>query len=141
MCCFYQTSNTINLVTATKYTAFGVIEYCVFVKDLVDCSATTHRVIFAKYVAQITKQQGRYAVRHGLSPLVIRSRGRESASVSRCAYPRKVAARRGVLIVQIIDYRSQAFTLRTPLLVKWGFCDSYQRRHRISLRTGGTINP
>jgi hypothetical protein len=33
-------------------------------KDLVDCSATTHGVIFAKYVAQITKQQGRYAVGH-----------------------------------------------------------------------------
>src|SRR5260370_21058625 len=60
MCCFYHTSNTINLVTATKYTAFGVIEYCVFVKDLIDSSATTHGVIFAKYVAQITKQQGRY---------------------------------------------------------------------------------
>jgi hypothetical protein len=54
-------------------------EYCVFVKDLVDCGATTHGVVFAKYVAQITKQQGRYAVGHGLSPLVIRSRGRESA--------------------------------------------------------------
>src|SRR2546428_12906316 len=64
MCCFYHTSNTINLVTATKYTAFWVIEYCVFVKDLVDCSATMHGVIFAKYVAQITKQQGRYAVGH-----------------------------------------------------------------------------
>src|ERR1700738_1393529 len=64
MCCFYHTSNTINLVTATKYTAFWVIEYCVFVKDLIDCSATTHGVIFAKYVAQITKQQGRYAVGH-----------------------------------------------------------------------------
>src|SRR5438552_19060124 len=32
MCCFYHTCNTINLVTATKYTAFGVMEYCVFVK-------------------------------------------------------------------------------------------------------------
>jgi hypothetical protein len=40
---------------------FGVIEYCVFVKDLAECSATTHGVIYAKYVAQITKQQGRYA--------------------------------------------------------------------------------
>jgi hypothetical protein len=64
MCCFYHTSDTINLVSATKYTAFWVIEYCIFVKDLVDCSATTHGVIFAKYVAQITKQQGRYAVGH-----------------------------------------------------------------------------
>src|SRR5579864_5935997 len=96
MSCFDHTSNTINLVTATKYTAFGVIEYCVFVKDLVDCSATTHGVIFAKYVAQITKQQGRYAVGHGLSPLVIKSRGRELASLSRCAHPRKVAAIRAV---------------------------------------------
>src|SRR5258705_10812497 len=64
MCCFYHASNTINLVTATKYTAFWVIEYCVFMKGLIDCSATTHGVIFAKYVAQITKQQGRYAVGH-----------------------------------------------------------------------------
>jgi hypothetical protein len=64
MRCFYNTSNTINLVSATKYTAFWVIEYCIFVKDLVDCSATTHGIIFAKYVAQITKQQGRYAVGH-----------------------------------------------------------------------------
>src|SRR3954468_2770686 len=64
MCCFDHTSNPINLVTATKYTVFWVMEYCVFVKDLVDCSATTDRVIFAKYVAQITKQQGRYAVGH-----------------------------------------------------------------------------
>src|SRR4051812_15047010 len=69
MCRFDHTSNTINLVTATKYPAFWVMEYCVFVKDLVDCSATAHGVIFAKYVAQITKQQGRYAVGHGLSPL------------------------------------------------------------------------
>src|SRR5437899_2154852 len=69
MCCFYLTSNTINLVTATKYAAFGVIEYCVFVKDLVDCSPTKDGVIFAKYVAQITKQQGRYAIGHGSSPL------------------------------------------------------------------------
>jgi hypothetical protein len=51
MCCFYHTSNTINPVTATKYTAFWVMEYCVFVKDLVDCSATTHGIIFAKNLA------------------------------------------------------------------------------------------
>jgi hypothetical protein len=31
-----------DLVTATKYTTFWVIEYCVFAKDLIDCSATTH---------------------------------------------------------------------------------------------------
>src|SRR4051812_41327729 len=66
---FDHASNTINLITTTKYTAFGVIENCVFVKDLVDCSATTYGIIFSKYVAQITKQQGRYAVRHELCPL------------------------------------------------------------------------
>src|SRR5437879_13310031 len=42
MCCFYHTSNTINLVSATKYSAFWIIEYRIFMKDLVDCSATTH---------------------------------------------------------------------------------------------------
>jgi hypothetical protein len=47
MCCFYHTSNTINLVTTTKYISFWVIEYRVFVKDFVDCSATTHEVIFS----------------------------------------------------------------------------------------------
>ena len=56
--------DAVDLVAATKYTAFRVIEHCVFVKDRMDCSATTHGVIFAKYVAQITKQQGRYAVGH-----------------------------------------------------------------------------
>src|SRR5438477_5911711 len=105
---FYHTCNTINLVTATKYTALGVIEYCVFVKDLVDCSATTHGVIFAKYVAQITKQQGRYAVGHRLSPLGNR------ASLSRCMHRRTVAARRGVLIVQIIDCRNQITLMVDP---------------------------
>src|SRR6267378_391567 len=70
MCCFYHTGNTINLVTATKYTAFGVIEHSIFVKDLVDCSAATHGVIFAKNVVQITKQQIRYAVGHRVLRLV-----------------------------------------------------------------------
>src|ERR1700720_3819076 len=107
MCCFYHTSNTMNLVSATKCTAFWVIEYCIFVKDLIDCSATTHGVIFAKYVAQITKQQGRYAVGHGLSPLGNR------AALSRWMHRRKVSARRGVLIVQIIDCRNQ-LALKTP---------------------------
>ena len=81
MGCFDHTSDTIDLVTATKYTAFGVIEYCVFVKDLVDCSATTHRVIFAKYVAQIAKQQGRYAVGHLLAQM---HAAKESCSKTRC---------------------------------------------------------
>src|SRR5579863_5416350 len=69
MCCFYHASNTINLVTASVDASVGIVEHTIFMPDLVDCSATTHRVIFAKYVAQISKQQGRYAVGHGLSPL------------------------------------------------------------------------
>jgi hypothetical protein len=67
MCCFYHTSNTINLVTATKYTAFGVIENCVFVKDFVDCSATAQGS-FSPNTSQITEQQGRYVIGHDLSP-------------------------------------------------------------------------
>src|SRR5216684_8455299 len=114
MCCFYYTSNTINLVAASVDASLRIVEHTILMPDVVDGRAPTHRVIFAKYVAQITKQQGRYAVGHDLSPLVIRSRGRESASLSRCTHPRKVAARRGVLIVQIIDYRNQALALRTP---------------------------
>jgi len=81
---FYQTSDAINLVAATKYSTFGVIEYCVFVKDLVDGSATTDGVILAKYIPQITQQQGRDAVGHGLS---------------RCQRQWKVAARIDVPIV------------------------------------------
>lgn len=64
MRCFYHAGNTIDLVAATKCSAFRVIEHSVFVKELVDCSATTHGITFAKYVAEIAKQQGRDAVGH-----------------------------------------------------------------------------
>jgi hypothetical protein len=110
MCCFYHTSNTINLVTASLDASVGILEHTIFIPDVTDSRAPTHGVIFAKYVAQITKQQGRYAVGHVLSPLVIRFRGKGLASVSRCMHRGKVAARRGVLIVQIIDCRNRAFT-------------------------------
>src|SRR5882724_4078741 len=86
MCCFYHTSNTINLVTASVDASVGIVEHTIFIPDVVDGRAPAHGVIFAKYVAQITKQQGRYAVRHGLSPLGNR------ASLSRCMPRRKVAA-------------------------------------------------
>src|SRR5437016_3966293 len=94
MGCFYHTSNPINLVTASVDTSVGIVEHTIFIPDVVDGRAPTPGVIFAKYVAQITKQQGRYAVGHGLSPLGNR------ASPSRCMHRRKVAARRGVPIVQ-----------------------------------------
>jgi hypothetical protein len=64
MCCFYHTSNTINLVTASIDASIGIVEHTILIPDVVDCSAPTHGVIFAKYVAQITKQQSRYAVGH-----------------------------------------------------------------------------
>src|SRR5712671_7884249 len=89
MGCFYHTSNTLNLVTASVDASVGIVEHTIFIPDVVDGRATTHGVIFAEYVAQITKQQGRYAVGHGLS---------------RCTHRRKVAARRGVLIVQITSW-------------------------------------
>src|SRR5258708_24334720 len=88
MCCFYHTSNTINLVWATKYTAFWVIKYCVFMKDLVDCSATTHGVIFAKYVAQITKQQGRYAVGHRVLWLILTATASDASNANISRRPR-----------------------------------------------------
>src|ERR1700758_1271302 len=92
MCCFYHTSNTINLVTASVDASVGIVEHTIFIPDVVDGRAPTHGVIFAKDVAQITKQQGRYAVGHGLSPLGNR------APLARCMHRRKVSARRGVLL-------------------------------------------
>jgi hypothetical protein len=105
MCRFYHTGNTINLVTASVDASVGIVEHTIFIPDVVEGRAPTHGVIFAKHVAQIAKQQGRDAVGHGLSPLVVRCRGTELAWLSRCKHPRKVAARRGVLLVQINDYR------------------------------------
>src|SRR5579862_3094856 len=104
MCCFYHTSNTINLVTASVDASFGIVEHTIFIPDVVDGRAPTHGVVFAKDFAEITKQQGRYAVGHDLSPLGNR------ASLSRCMHRRKVAARGGVLIVQIIDCRNQSIS-------------------------------
>jgi hypothetical protein len=69
MCCFYHTSNAINLVTASVDASVGIVEHTIFIPDVVDGRAPTHGVIFAKYVAQITKQQSRHAVGHDLSPL------------------------------------------------------------------------
>jgi len=68
MCCFYHTGNPINLASATKYTPVEIVEDCSFMKDLVDYGATTDGVVFAKYVAQITKQQGRYVLDIAFSP-------------------------------------------------------------------------
>lgn len=77
--CFYHASNAMNFVTTANYSTVGVVEYRVFVKDLVDCSATTDRIIFTEYVIQIAKQQRRYAVGHRV--LRFRVAGREPTDV------------------------------------------------------------
>jgi hypothetical protein len=61
---FYRTGDTINLVTATVDAFIGIVEHAILVPEFVEGGATTHGVIFAEYVAQITKEQGRYAVGH-----------------------------------------------------------------------------
>jgi hypothetical protein len=58
MCGFCHTRNPIHLVTATKYTAFGVIEYRVFPKHRIDCSTTTNGVVKAM-AAVVTGETGR----------------------------------------------------------------------------------
>jgi hypothetical protein len=122
MCCFYNTSNAINLVTASVDASISIVEHTVLIPDVVNGSAPTHRVIFAKYVAQITKQQGRYAVGHGLSPLVIRSRSRDRTRCLDARIQGKLQQDASVLIVQIIDYRNQAIALRTTVVSAMAIC-------------------
>ena len=55
MRCFDHTSNTINLVTATKYTAVGIIEHGVLVKEFVDCGAATNGIILTEDIVKIAK--------------------------------------------------------------------------------------
>src|SRR5580704_16457905 len=51
--CLDRARDPIDRVVSTVGAAFGVVEHAIFGPDLVDGSATTHGVIFAKYVAQI----------------------------------------------------------------------------------------
>src|SRR5690348_14656455 len=55
----------VDFVAASKGAFTRVVEHAILVPELVEGGAAARWVIFAKYVAQITKQQGRYAVRHG----------------------------------------------------------------------------
>src|SRR5579864_885284 len=122
MCCFYHTSNTINLVTASVDASVGIVEHTIFIPDVVDGRAPTHGVIFAKYVPQITKQQGRYAVGHDLSPLAIRSRGRNR--------PRCLDARvEGKLqrdAVSVRNYRSSQVRGAPPRTAFISFVDFFE---------------
>ena len=54
-------------LVATAVNAVGLVEYGVFVEDLVDRCASTHGINLTEHVMEIAKQQGRYSVGHGFS--------------------------------------------------------------------------
>src|SRR5579859_1880388 len=118
-----HTGNTINLVPTAKDAAFRIIECGIFVKNLSDGSTTAHRVIFAKNVAQITQQQGRYTVGHWCSPFetvaLIYERGAQAflpvLSLIR-AHPRKSAVR--CFVSQVYSVR---YVLGSVPLMPWGY--------------------
>src|SRR5438309_1047187 len=94
--------DAIDLVAATVDAAPGIVEHAIFSVDLVDGRAPTPGVVFTEDVVKIARQQGRYAVGHGLSPLLEGARLR----------PR----RDGVLVHPLPGYpsmRSGPATLRT----------------------------
>src|SRR4029453_18776767 len=51
-------------LVATAINALGLVEYGVFVEDLVDRCASTHGINLSEHVMEVAKQQGRYGVRH-----------------------------------------------------------------------------
>src|SRR5690348_8984910 len=55
---FDRTSDAVDFVAASKGAFARVVEHAILIPELVEGDATTHGVIFTKYVAQITKQQG-----------------------------------------------------------------------------------
>ena len=59
--------NAINLIAATVDAGFGVVEHAIFGPDLVDSRAPTHGIVLTEDVLKIAGQQGRYAIRHGVS--------------------------------------------------------------------------
>jgi hypothetical protein len=60
----------VDLVATAVGAAVGVVEYAIFVVDLVNGPATTRGVAFAEDVAEIAKNQGRYSVGHVFIRLV-----------------------------------------------------------------------
>jgi len=60
-----RAGDPVDFVAASKGAFIRVVEHAILVPELVEGGAAARWVIFAKYIAQITKQQGRYAVRHG----------------------------------------------------------------------------
>src|SRR5260221_6720564 len=61
--------DAVDLVAAAVNAAFRVVEASVFVEDLIDRDASTHGINLTEHVVEIAKQQGRYSVGHGFSPL------------------------------------------------------------------------
>lgn len=49
-------------LVAAAVNAVGLVEYGVFVENLVDRCASTHGIDLSEHVVQVTKQQGRYSV-------------------------------------------------------------------------------
>src|SRR6266576_2139902 len=58
-------------LVATAVNAVGLVEYGVFVEDLVDRCASTHGINLSEHVMEVAKQQGRYSVGHGFSPFSV----------------------------------------------------------------------
>jgi hypothetical protein len=54
-------------LVATAVNAVGLVEYGVFVEDLVDRFAPAHGINLSEHVMEVAKQQGRYSVGHGFS--------------------------------------------------------------------------
>jgi len=61
--------DAVDLAAASLNAACRVVENSVFVEDLIDRDASTHGVNLTEHVVEIAKQQGRYSVGHGFSPL------------------------------------------------------------------------
>jgi hypothetical protein len=55
MCSLDYTRDAVDLV-ATAVTAAGLVEYGVFVEDLVDRCASTHGINLSEHVVEVTKQ-------------------------------------------------------------------------------------
>src|ERR1700731_1985023 len=63
--------DAVDLVAATVDSLAGIEEHAIFGVEVIDGRAPALGIVFTEDVAKIADQQGRYAVRHGLSPLGI----------------------------------------------------------------------
>src|SRR5258708_25382876 len=82
--------DAIDFIPAAVDARFGIIEHAIIGPDLVDGRAPARGVVFTEYVLKITGQQGRDAVGHGLSPLVVEVRLEISRRAAALASIRKI---------------------------------------------------